>query len=90
MALEFDTTNEATGAGATTPAPELWHGIDQWMGSPEFQKMMKDEFPEDAPEWLDPVPKLRCGRAWPRTGRLVGRVEFESHFATSMSCRVRF
>ena len=60
MALEFDTTDEATGAGPSSPAPELWHGIDQWMGSPEFQKLMKDEFPEDAPEWLDPVTRRQA------------------------------
>ena len=36
-------------------APEFWHSVDQWMGSPAFQTMMRDEFPEDAAEWLDPV-----------------------------------
>jgi molybdopterin-containing oxidoreductase family iron-sulfur binding subunit len=35
--------------------PELWQTIDQWMDSPEFRRVMQDEFPEDAPEWLDPV-----------------------------------
>ena len=39
--------------------PELWQTIDQWMGTPEFRRMMEDEFPEDAAEWLDPVTRRR-------------------------------
>src|SRR5687768_4233112 len=39
--------------------PELWQSIDQWMGTPDFQRLMEDEFPEDAAEWLDPVSRRR-------------------------------
>jgi MoCo/4Fe-4S cofactor protein with predicted Tat translocation signal len=35
--------------------PEFWQSVDQWMDSPQFSNLMKDEFPEDAAEWLDPV-----------------------------------
>jgi MoCo/4Fe-4S cofactor protein with predicted Tat translocation signal len=35
--------------------PEYWQSLDQWLDTPEFRDMMKNEFPEDAPEWLDPV-----------------------------------
>ena len=35
--------------------PEYWQSVDQWMNSDSFRTMMKDEFPEDASEWLDPV-----------------------------------
>jgi len=38
-----------------TEQPEMWQSVESWMGSPQFDKMMKDEFPEDAGEWLDPV-----------------------------------
>jgi len=46
---------------ATTPKPaagqepEFWRSVDEWMNTGEFASMMKDEFPEDAGEWLDPV-----------------------------------
>jgi molybdopterin-containing oxidoreductase family iron-sulfur binding subunit len=39
--------------------PEFWQSIDQWMESAKFESMMKDEFPEDASEWLDPVSRRR-------------------------------
>src|SRR5579883_1260293 len=35
--------------------PEAWQTLDQWMGTPDFRRMMEDEFPEDAAEWLDPT-----------------------------------
>ncbi|OWK36192.1 TAT-variant-translocated molybdopterin oxidoreductase [Fimbriiglobus ruber] len=43
------------GTAAGRPEPEFWQSIDQWMDTPQFRDMMKDEFPEDAAEWLDPV-----------------------------------
>ncbi len=54
MALDFDTNAESTGG-----AGEQFHSMEQMLGSPEFQRMMKDEFPEDAAEWLDPVTRRR-------------------------------
>ena len=42
-----------------TAEPEYWQSIDQWMGSPKFETMIQDEFPEDASEWLDPVSRRR-------------------------------
>ena len=42
---------EATGG----PAPDMWQSLDQWMDTPQFRDMMRDEFPEDADTWLDPV-----------------------------------
>ena len=46
---------------ATTPqaAPELWRGLEEYMGSPEFADAMRDEFPEDAGEWTDPVSRRK-------------------------------
>jgi molybdopterin-containing oxidoreductase family iron-sulfur binding subunit len=35
--------------------PEFWQSIDQWMDGPQFRDLMRDEFPDDAAEWLDPV-----------------------------------
>jgi MoCo/4Fe-4S cofactor protein with predicted Tat translocation signal len=52
MALDFDTNSGPTGAG---DAPDQFQSLEQVFGSPEFERMMKDEFPEDAAEWLDPV-----------------------------------
>lgn len=49
MALKFDPQNE----------PEQWQGLDQFLSTPEFQKKLADEFPEDAAEWLDPVSRRR-------------------------------
>ncbi len=39
--------------------PELWQSIEQWMDSAQFREMMRDEFPEDASEWLDPVSRRK-------------------------------
>ena len=42
-------------ADSQPAAPDQWQSIDQWMDSPAFRDMMRDEFPADAAEWLDPV-----------------------------------
>jgi molybdopterin-containing oxidoreductase family iron-sulfur binding subunit len=55
MARDFDTQPEQGGG----PAPDQWQGLDQFLGSPEFEKVLRDEFPEDAAEWLDPVTRRR-------------------------------
>ena len=34
---------------------ELWRGLEEWAGTPEFQAMLHREFPEDATAWADPV-----------------------------------
>lgn len=39
--------------------PEQWQTLDQWLDTPQFREMMRDEFPEDAPEWLDPVSRRK-------------------------------
>jgi MoCo/4Fe-4S cofactor protein with predicted Tat translocation signal len=54
--LKFDPSAGSAGGGV---AAEQWQALDQYMGSPEFAAMMKDEFPEDANEWLDPVTRRR-------------------------------
>ena len=41
------------------PAPDMWQSLDQWMDTPQFERMMRDEFPEDAAEWLDPVSRRK-------------------------------
>lgn len=56
MALEFDPNSEPETGGAM---PEQWQALDQFIGSPQFQETLKNEFPEDAPEWLDPVTRRR-------------------------------
>ncbi|MGL6076381.1 MAG: TAT-variant-translocated molybdopterin oxidoreductase [Fimbriiglobus sp.] len=45
---------------SNTPVPatgetEYWQSVDQWMDSAQFENLVKNEFPEDAAEWLDPV-----------------------------------
>ena len=42
-------------AEPATTAPDQWQSIDQWMDTPAFRDMMRDEFPDDAGDWLDPV-----------------------------------
>ncbi len=38
---------------------EQWQSLDQYFGTPAFHQTLKDEFPEDAAEWLDPVTRRR-------------------------------
>jgi molybdopterin-containing oxidoreductase family iron-sulfur binding subunit len=42
-------------APAARTEPELFQSVEQWMDSAKFQEMMRDEFPEDADSWLDPI-----------------------------------
>jgi molybdopterin-containing oxidoreductase family iron-sulfur binding subunit len=43
-------------ADPTTAKPDATlASIEAWANSPQFRDMMRDEFPEDAGEWLDPV-----------------------------------
>lgn len=42
-------------ADPTTAKPDTMASIEAWTNSPQFRDMMRDEFPEDAGEWLDPV-----------------------------------
>ncbi len=42
-------------AEPTTAKPDALSSIEAWTNSPQFRDMMRDEFPEDAGEWLDPV-----------------------------------
>lgn len=42
-------------ADPTTAKPDPMASIEAWTNSPQFRDMMRDEFPEDAGEWLDPV-----------------------------------
>ena len=56
MAREFDPKSETELGGA---APEQWQVLDQYFSTPEFQETLKNEFPEDAAEWLDPVTRRR-------------------------------
>jgi molybdopterin-containing oxidoreductase family iron-sulfur binding subunit len=39
----------------TDAHPELWSGLEELAGTPEFQAMLHREFPEDATAWTDPV-----------------------------------
>ncbi len=57
MALDFDPNAESNGAGGIPD--DQFQSLEQVFGSPEFERMMKDEFPEDAAEWLDPVTRRR-------------------------------
>ncbi|MFO0935415.1 MAG: TAT-variant-translocated molybdopterin oxidoreductase [Gemmataceae bacterium] len=50
MPPEFDPAREPV-----QPEPTYFRGIDELLETEQFQTMIKDEFPEDAPEWLDPV-----------------------------------
>jgi MoCo/4Fe-4S cofactor protein with predicted Tat translocation signal len=50
MPPEFDITRDSV-----RPEPTYFRGIDELLDNDQFRQMMKDEFPEDAPEWLDPV-----------------------------------
>ena len=58
MPPELKQDASRTAASRPVPArsePEYWQSIEQWMDSTQFETMMKNEFPEDASEWLDPV-----------------------------------
>ncbi len=35
--------------------PDARTAVEEWLDSASFKSMMRDEFPEDAAEWLDPV-----------------------------------
>src|SRR5437764_11705954 len=32
-----------------------WRSLEELSGSPEFEEMLRDEFPRQTSEWLDPV-----------------------------------
>src|SRR5256886_4109047 len=40
---------------AETQGPEYWRSLEELAGSPEFQEMLRREFPKGASEWLDSV-----------------------------------
>ncbi len=44
---------------AGRPEPEMWQSVEQWMDSERFREMMRDEFPEDAADWLDPISRRK-------------------------------
>ena len=44
---------DATETGSA--APRVWQGLDEYMDSQAFRDAMRDEFPEDAAEWTNPV-----------------------------------
>jgi MoCo/4Fe-4S cofactor protein with predicted Tat translocation signal len=50
MPPEFDITRDPV-----RPEPTYFRGVDELLDTEQFRQMMKDEFPEDAAEWLDPV-----------------------------------
>jgi len=39
--------------------PEQWQSLEQWLQSPNFHDFIRNEFPDDAAEWLDPVTRRR-------------------------------
>ncbi len=39
----------------TAPPTDSFPSVEAWTSSPQFKKLMQDEFPADAQEWLDPV-----------------------------------
>ncbi len=41
------------------PDPEMWQSLEEWLDTPRFRELMRDEFPEDAAEWLDPVSRRK-------------------------------
>ena len=41
------------------PEPEMWQSVEQWLDSDRFRELMRDEFPEDAAEWLDPISRRK-------------------------------
>jgi molybdopterin-containing oxidoreductase family iron-sulfur binding subunit len=52
--MKPDTANAPTAA-----PPAQWQGMDDYLGSPEFLAAVRDEFPEDAAEFADPVSRRR-------------------------------
>src|SRR5947208_6691638 len=40
-------------------SPRCWRGIEELTESPEFQEMIRREFPADAADWTDPVTRRR-------------------------------
>ena len=50
--MNSTTSNNPTSSSA---GPRLWRSIDEYADSEEFQRYLGREFPERAPEWLDPA-----------------------------------
>jgi molybdopterin-containing oxidoreductase family iron-sulfur binding subunit len=40
---------------ADSRGPTYWRSLEELAGTPEFQELIRDEFPRNASEWLDPV-----------------------------------
>lgn len=39
--------------------PEFWQGFEEYLDSDSFRQLMRDEFPEHAAEWIDPLTRRR-------------------------------
>ncbi|HET6572429.1 MAG TPA: TAT-variant-translocated molybdopterin oxidoreductase [Fimbriiglobus sp.] len=44
---------------AGRPDPDMWRSVEEWMDSDRFRELMRDEFPEDADAWLDPISRRK-------------------------------
>jgi molybdopterin-containing oxidoreductase family iron-sulfur binding subunit len=40
---------------ASASGPDFWRGLEEVADTPEFRERLQREFPQDAPQWLDPV-----------------------------------
>jgi MoCo/4Fe-4S cofactor protein with predicted Tat translocation signal len=55
-----------------TPKPRFWRSIDEWSGTPEFEKMLHREFPHAASEWKDEPSRRAFLKVMGASAALVG------------------
>ncbi len=52
--------------------PQYWRSLEEIAGTPEFEAFVNDEFPNRAPDWLDPVNRRTALRVMASTLALAG------------------